>query len=495
MLAVNSKVVLWFAAVLHGCPLVVSDVIDVPGDYPTIQEAIGAAKSGDLIEVAAGIYPERINTAGKAIQIRGSVDSSGTPVTILDGQAGGSVVTVDSGEGYDTVIENLLLRNGLANRGGGAYVDFNSRARFENCHFIGNQASWGGGFCSWGSRLVGCRVEGNRCTLNLQFNASGVLRFDGINGGILHVEDCIITGNGTPGQVTYAIGVFGDGQMDVSGTTVCGNLNGECMGFDCQGPGNYVDEDCIPPACPQADATLSINSSLDLSERGNRCECIEPDFSCGSYAGEWAVVYDLSQGEAAGRGVILNCVRFGTYNDDAGVAGKIHLRVDTNGGDPVGRDLVDLASFDINIPTASSAMNLLVLDPPVEIPADSRLVLSLESDWAFGGYMSISGNESPSQGETFYRDPQTFCSSNFLPIDNFGFPDLNWVTEIGMDFSGDPPCLADFNADGRVDGADLPTVLSSWGQCRGDCPADIDGNGVVNGADLSAVLSSWGLCP
>ena len=57
------------------------------------------------------------------------------------------------------------------------------------------------------------------------------------------------------------------------------------------------------------------------------------------------------------------------------------------------------------------------------------------------------------------------------------------------------PCPPDFNGDGRVDGADLPIVLSSWGRCPGACPADIDGDGMVDGADLSAVLSSWGDCP
>ena len=57
------------------------------------------------------------------------------------------------------------------------------------------------------------------------------------------------------------------------------------------------------------------------------------------------------------------------------------------------------------------------------------------------------------------------------------------------------PCPPDFNGDGRVDGVDLPIVLSSGGRCPGACPADIDGDGVVDGADLSAVLSSWGDCP
>ena len=57
-----------------------------------------------------------------------------------------------------------------------------------------------------------------------------------------------------------------------------------------------------------------------------------------------------------------------------------------------------------------------------------------------------------------------------------------------------PPCPADFNGDGRVDGADLPVVLGSWGRCPGDCIADVDGDGTVDAADLGLVIGAWGPC-
>ena len=57
-----------------------------------------------------------------------------------------------------------------------------------------------------------------------------------------------------------------------------------------------------------------------------------------------------------------------------------------------------------------------------------------------------------------------------------------------------PPCPADVNDSGAVDGADLAQVLQSWGRCTG-CAADIDGSGAVNGADLATILQSWGACP
>lgn len=57
-----------------------------------------------------------------------------------------------------------------------------------------------------------------------------------------------------------------------------------------------------------------------------------------------------------------------------------------------------------------------------------------------------------------------------------------------------PPCPADVNGDGLVNGVDLGEVLAAWGSCKQGCAADIDGSGAVNGADLAIVLSAWGTC-
>ncbi len=76
----------------------------VPGQFPTIQQAINAAVDGNIISVAPGVYEEEIDFLGKAIIVQGA------PVAIIDG-AGGSAVSLSSGEGPNSVLRNLVIRN------------------------------------------------------------------------------------------------------------------------------------------------------------------------------------------------------------------------------------------------------------------------------------------------------------------------------------------------------------------------------------------------
>lgn len=54
-------------------------------------------------------------------------------------------------------------------------------------------------------------------------------------------------------------------------------------------------------------------------------------------------------------------------------------------------------------------------------------------------------------------------------------------------------CVADFDDDDAVDGADLAFLLAAWGSDLK--AADADGDGIVGGGDLSIVLAEWGPCP
>lgn len=103
----------------------------------SIQLAIDAAGDGDIVTVAPGTYGEDINFKGKAITLVGAGSES-----IIQGTGNGPVITINSGEGSDTVLDSFQITGGLADRGGGILIQgssptitrsviFNNRARVQ----------------------------------------------------------------------------------------------------------------------------------------------------------------------------------------------------------------------------------------------------------------------------------------------------------------------------------------------------------------------------
>ena len=485
--------------VLAACSASLADTLNVPGDHPTIQQAINAAANGDVIEVAAGTYVERLDPNGKAITVRGTTDGSGDPITIVDGDAGGAVITIDSNEMMDsTVFENLVIRNGTGKsvfgqtHGGGIFVDYGDGATFNNCLITDNQAEKGGGlFCSGLTRCNGCTFTRNLCLWDFPYNGSAIMKAEAF-GQFLFLEHCTVTGNFAPGPETWAVFSYYSKLIGVTDSTICGNEAYECN--SCSGSSNYVADDC-PISCDPSDTVLTVNDSPAVTQRANRCECVKEWGSCGSDPGQWAVAYDLSQGSTAGRDVTVNCITYGSSSDSGTVPGRIELWKDVDGGAPVhpDEDLVLLGSCDISI-LSNMDRHVAVFDPPVTIPADTNLVVTMHAGYS-DGYLSVAGNTSPSASTTWYRDYQGFCSSEFRDVAVFGHPNFNWVTELSVEVA-ELPCTGDINGDGVVNGSDLSQVLGFWGTClTKDCPPDFNGDGIVNGADLTIVLSNWGACP
>ena len=477
---------------LAGSPLF-AETINVPGEYPTIQQAIAAASGGDIIEVAAGTYPERINTNGKAITVRGQIASDGVPISIIDGSNEGTVVTINNGENFDTVLENLVIQNGtVLSEGGGALVAFNSLATFNNCHFLNNTAARGGGAFVWqGADFTDCTFIGNSSTWNFPYNGSAIARSD-VMGWPMTMDNCTVTGNTAADPTSWAVFAYYSKTAMVSNSTVCGNDSYECN--ICSGATNYVNDEC-EIECEPTSYAISANSNLTVTEQANRCACEKEWGSCGSWDGQWAVAYDLSQGVTAGREVTISCVSYGAFNDGGQTNGNIQLWRDTNGGAPTlpNDDLELLGTGNITIIGLEQEV---IFDPPIVIPADTNLVVTMHAGWS-DGYLSVGGNNSPSASQTWYRDYQGFCSNTFTDVSVLGYPNFAWVTELAIELSA-TPCPADFNNDGIVDGADLGVLISSWGPCSpppASCVADITGNGIVEGGDLGLLIASWGQCP
>jgi len=136
---------------------------NVPGDYPSIQQAIDASSFGDTIKVAAGTYNENL-TLKSGICLEGA----GIDQTIIS-KAGASGMTGD-GVSY-VIIKNLTVENsGCApgscaggGDGGGILLFDSSNITLQSCRLTGNSALNGGGILVSGSSLTmdHCLIDSN----------------------------------------------------------------------------------------------------------------------------------------------------------------------------------------------------------------------------------------------------------------------------------------------------------------------------------------------
>lgn len=145
--------------------------------YPTIQSAINASSSGDVVIVAAGTYKERINFNGRAITVRSTdpTNSAVVAATIIDGNQMGTVVRFEAGETTNSVLRGFTITRGRDDLGGGIFIN-NASPTISNNIITGNASTNGGGGMScWNSSAI---VTNNSFTNNTSGGNGGGLRVD-----------------------------------------------------------------------------------------------------------------------------------------------------------------------------------------------------------------------------------------------------------------------------------------------------------------------------
>jgi hypothetical protein len=140
---------------LFGC--LSAEIINVPDEYPTIQEGIDGAVDGDTVLVDQGIYLENVNFRGKGILLTSNYiftkDSLDIYNTIIEGGSHahpdtGSCVLFTSGENYDSRLYGLTIQFGTFTRssnstmGGGIFIH-GSNPVIESNIINDNGVGWG----------------------------------------------------------------------------------------------------------------------------------------------------------------------------------------------------------------------------------------------------------------------------------------------------------------------------------------------------------------
>jgi len=152
-----------------GTPLTVCSLENCA--YTSIQSAINASVTGDLILVAPGLYFENIDFIGKSLTIR---SMSGDPLsTIIDGDNNGPVVRFINGEQPQSILDGFTIQNGFNDTGAGIEIQSASdgtvsRPTIKNCVISSNTATTSGGGIGMDHSepyIIQCQITENQAPL------------------------------------------------------------------------------------------------------------------------------------------------------------------------------------------------------------------------------------------------------------------------------------------------------------------------------------------
>ncbi|MCD4654799.1 right-handed parallel beta-helix repeat-containing protein, partial [bacterium] len=145
-----------------------ANIIYVPADFATIQEAIDVANNYDTVIVADGIYSGLQNTNldmhGRSITVE---SENGPDDCIIDCEYSGRGFYFHSGENFESVVRGITIRNGKTDQGenGGGIACINASApTIDNCSIENCSGLAGAGVsCIESSpHFLFCRISGNR---------------------------------------------------------------------------------------------------------------------------------------------------------------------------------------------------------------------------------------------------------------------------------------------------------------------------------------------
>ncbi len=188
--------------VMAVAPVASAVIINIPGDYLTIQEGIDASSDGDTVLVAPGMYVENIDFNGHNIVVgslfltTGDTDYISSTIINSNGYGYGSVVTFQHGEDNRSCITGFTIQNARSLSGWGGGISCRNSSPIIRNNIIRYNSSFvvGGGIYSWsgGEPIIEGNIIANNGASSGAYGAYG----GGIYIGSGTIRRNLIMGNG-----------------------------------------------------------------------------------------------------------------------------------------------------------------------------------------------------------------------------------------------------------------------------------------------------------
>jgi plastocyanin len=528
-------------------------VLDVPGDYPTIADAIDAANVDDIIYIAAGTYYETNLTLGAAdITLRGEANPDGTPAVTIDAQQQGRVFEMVGGGPPPgiaglVIFDTLIITGGAVNGNGGGVSITNCSPTFLNCTITQNSCTGNGGgvfvyhhaegapWIRTSPLLIGCTIIGNEA----QDGGGMFSSSNGYGAGAQpSLAGCLVTENTASNGIGGIRHATSPGQTTVINSIICGNVPTQiagsvildansCAAFTCVDD----DGDGLPDGCqgdedgilhvPDEYATILI--ALQDASDGNTIAIAAGTYLLEGNGLEFTSGISLSIiGETNVDGtpaVILDGQHSGAYgilvSNSTGqtVIDNIHIVGCPN---PLVVQYCSVLVTNCIIENGSALYGGVALSSCV---ATLNACSVIGNSGTFGGGISVIDVNGPSSEVSLI---------DCVIEDNYGAYPLYAVGGIGL-HNGHTTitnCTVKNNIGGAIGGVGIladatatvagTTVCGNVGykgnttqisgdytdnggntiaeECPADCLADINGDGAVDITDLLGLIGAWGAC-
>ena len=455
-------------------------------EAPNVETAYDLASEGATITLSGKTHTidETLDAAGMNLRVVGQVDSTGTPITTIDGQGLRRILIVQSGEDSTTVYENIRFANGFAfGESGGAVQVSNADPRFVNCVFEGNDAAFkGGALHIFGSNaevaILGCRFVSNAV-------ANGIAG----SGGALAIEQqCEVEISDS----TFLQNRAGTGGAMWSGDSV---FRVERSAFE----GNIADS--TAGAVHMSGGVLSVlesrfddNHAVGLAGGAMLLASAQTQiqqcwFDGNSSAQSGGAVQTLGSGSWCG---IDQSEFTGNVSGDDGGALSLNYA-----------STVVVESLFIGNSAANDGGAIEIINAAVRLED----VEGIGNSAAVGGFLrqnggsleligsEVTGNLATGTGGLHLMAGSTTDLRQTSVCDNDNEEILGSWNDLGDNCVADDcgcACPADFDGDGVVNGSDFGLLISAWGSGSG--PEDLNGDGQVDAIDLGLLLALWGPC-